>query len=277
MLVVSQYELERLYRERYLPCSFKAQVLHNGIPMQTLQQQAAQQDRDLLRAELGIPEGARVISFMCRLRADKNPEGFLRIARQVIDNPQRKNPVFFLVAGDGKKAALLADSFKPGGLLAGMGAYIGFRDDIPALLKASDITMSTALHEGFGLRVLESMLFGCPSIAYAVGGIPEVYGFGNAPHLSTFEQGKNWLIPKGNESQFVETLVDMVNWSDEAFLALAPQLEAHALQFNLDNHMEQLLSFYQQTFSRLGFPKNSKNAFPVLPVSPLRQLSSLSS
>lgn len=278
MLVVSQYEFERLYRERYLPCSFKAQVLHNGIPMQTLLDQAAEKDRDELRAELGVPPGARVIAFMCRLRADKNPDGFLRVAQRVIESSQRKQPVFFLVAGDGKKAALLADSFKPGGMLDGHGAYVGFRNDIPALVKASDITMSTALHEGFGLRILESMLFGRPSIAYSVGGIPEVYGFGNFPHLSTFEKGKDWLIPKGDEDQFVKKLTEMVNWSDETFEMLAPQLTAHALQFDLEPHIEQLQSFYTATFSRLGL-LSKKSPLPASPSEGVvpRQLSSVSS
>ncbi|MEM0951554.1 MAG: glycosyltransferase [Cyanobacteria bacterium P01_H01_bin.74] len=260
MLVVSQYEYKRLYREKYLPKSFQAQVLHNGIPMQQLKAAAAQSSRSALRQSWSVDDNTRVIGYMCRLRADKNPLALLKIAKQVIRRADRKNPVFFLVAGDGKLADQIAKAFEPGGELYGYGRYVGFRNDIPALINACDITISTSLHEGFGLRVLESMLFGKPSIAYAVGGIPEVYGHtintinghDSQSQLTPFEPGKDWLIEKGDEAAFISCLTEVINWPNERFAALAAEMETHAHQFDLPNHIQQLNRFYEETVMRLG-------------------------
>jgi glycosyltransferase involved in cell wall biosynthesis len=55
---------------------------------------------------------------------------------------------------------------------------LGYRNDIPALLSATDIFCMPSLNEAFGFSIVEAMAAGLPIIASAVGGIPEVVSDG---------------------------------------------------------------------------------------------------
>ena len=52
--------------------------------------------------------------------------------------------------------------------------WVGFREDIPALLQSFDIFALTSLWEGFGLVLLEAMAAGTPVVASCISALPEV-------------------------------------------------------------------------------------------------------
>jgi glycosyltransferase involved in cell wall biosynthesis len=53
--------------------------------------------------------------------------------------------------------------------------FLGFRDDVPALLRAADAVVHSSVYpEPFGRVVVEGMLAGRPVIAAAAGGVPEI-------------------------------------------------------------------------------------------------------
>jgi glycosyltransferase involved in cell wall biosynthesis len=242
MTIVSQYEKDRLYREKFAPSNFEIEVIPNGLPLNAMRDSLEGFSPQAFRQALNIPENVRVVSFVCRLRHDKNADAFLRIAKQVAMHPQRHNPVYFLVAGDGKYAPLFKKAFSQDPVLAPSGQYLGFRSDVPKIIAASDLTVSTSLQEGFGLRILESLLLGKPCVTYAAGGIPEVMDLPEA---------QSWLVPLGDEHAFVEALVSAINLQDDDFKALSPVLQQHAQGFDLAWHVEKMESFYQHVFAEL--------------------------
>jgi len=248
MLVVSDYERRRLYREQYLAKDFKAEVLHNGIPTEDLTARADKTDRLKVRREVfglsqEVAENTRVVSYSCRLTQERNPLAVLRIAKKVLQNKRLNKPVYFVVAGEGKMAGEFEHAFAHDPVLASNGRYLGFRNDIPEIITASDLTINTSPQEGFGLRVLESLIFGRPCITYATGGIPEVMDLPLA---------QSWLIPLHEEDAFAERVVDILNMSDDNLQALAPVLQTHGKGFDISTHIERLLGFYGRTFQKLG-------------------------
>src|SRR5581483_10754460 len=53
--------------------------------------------------------------------------------------------------------------------------FLGFRDDVPALLRAADAVVHSSVYpEPFGRVVVEGMLAGRPVIAAASGGVTEI-------------------------------------------------------------------------------------------------------
>ncbi len=59
----------------------------------------------------------------------------------------------------------------------GLGQHVrllGFRRDLASLLASFDVLLHTAHAESFGLAILEAMAHGCPVVASAGGGVPEL-------------------------------------------------------------------------------------------------------
>jgi glycosyltransferase involved in cell wall biosynthesis len=52
--------------------------------------------------------------------------------------------------------------------------FLGYRRDVPALMRTFDVFALPTRSEPFGKVVIEAMAAGCPVVASEVGGIPEI-------------------------------------------------------------------------------------------------------
>ena len=122
--------------------------------------------REELRAELGF-DGSTLV-FAGRL----GPQKALGLAlASLVDVPG----VALVVAGDGpERAPLEARSAELG--VAGRVRFLGSvpRDTVLRLFRAADASVLPSAWENFPHTVVESLAVGCPVIATAVGGVPEV-------------------------------------------------------------------------------------------------------
>jgi len=74
--------------------------------------------------------------------------------------------------------------------------FLGWRNDIPEILKASDIFILPSLREAFGLVVLEAMISGAVTIATNNGGTVDI-----------IEDGKSgYLIPPQSRERIINTI-----------------------------------------------------------------------
>jgi glycosyltransferase involved in cell wall biosynthesis len=122
--------------------------------------------RDALRAELGLDGDALV--FAGRLGPQKALGVLLEALAGVPD-------VSLAVAGEGpERAALEARTRELG--LGGRVAFLGAvpRGQVLRLFRAADASVLPSAWENFPHTVVEALAVGCPVIATAVGGVPEV-------------------------------------------------------------------------------------------------------
>jgi glycosyltransferase involved in cell wall biosynthesis len=122
--------------------------------------------RDELRAGLGID--GRTLVFAGRL----GPQKALGVALAALVDV---SDVALVVAGDGpERAALEARAAELG--LDGRVRFLGSvpRDAVLRLFGAADASVLPSAWENFPHTVVESLAVGCPVIATAVGGVPEV-------------------------------------------------------------------------------------------------------
>jgi glycosyltransferase involved in cell wall biosynthesis len=150
----------------------KVVALHNGIDLQRFSPRVAQGQRARLRAELGIAPEAPTAVMVGRLAPWKGHEVFIRAAALV----HREMPTArFLILGDSafdppvfraQLEQLVADLDLDGTL-----RFLGFRDDVPEVMCASDLVVHcSTLPEPLGLTPIEAMALGRPVIAAAAGG-----------------------------------------------------------------------------------------------------------
>ena len=84
----------------------------------------------------------------------------------------RPSDIHLIIAGDGPKRALV-ERF----IAAPAGAaitFLGFTDDVRAVLSAADMLVMPSRWEGFPLTVAEAMAAGLPVVATSAGGLADV-------------------------------------------------------------------------------------------------------
>lgn len=141
-----------------------AVIIPNGIDPGRF---AAAADR---RGELGINARVPVAGFIGRLVPDKDPVGFVTVARAVADAlPDAR----FIIVGDGPLRPQVEAAATQRGLASHL-IMAGVRTDIPELLATMDVVVLTSHWEGMPMVVLEAMASARPVVAPALPGLDEV-------------------------------------------------------------------------------------------------------
>lgn len=136
----------------------KVKKIYNGIDLEKFS--SKQEDRNSIRKEIGIEEGAIIIGHVGRFRLQKNHAFIIELASQIC--PRFENLVFLLV-GDGKLQHAMKGLVRRN-VLDKKIFFTGARTDVPALMSAMDMFILPSLWEGFGLTVIEAQAAGLPVI-----------------------------------------------------------------------------------------------------------------
>ncbi len=191
-------------------------------------------DAAALRLELGLPPDAPVVGTVGRLAPQKAPQDFVRMARLV--HARCPDAHFVWIGGGPLEDALrgwLAEAS-----LADVVHLLGYRDDVPQLLRVLDVFALTSLWEGLPRVFAQAMCAGLPIVATRVDGAPEAITHGEngflvapqdmdafAAHVITLledpalrrtlgQRGREMADPQFNQQHMVQQIEDL-------YLALA--------------------------------------------------------
>jgi glycosyltransferase involved in cell wall biosynthesis len=142
----------------------KVTVVPNGVDLERF---APRPPDPELRAALGLDASLPLVGFFGRLEHRKGVDVLLAAAALV----HTKLPVAFLLVGDGPMSGELAARAEAERLPVRL---VGWRDDVPALLRLCAVVALPSRREAFGRILIEAMAAGVPVVASGVGGIPEV-------------------------------------------------------------------------------------------------------
>ena len=190
-------------------------VVYNGIDPSPFEAVTAG-EVDALRRELGL-EGVQVVGAFGRITPSKGQNVLLEALPYLPD-------VHALVVGEAKSeerayAEVLRQQSKDLGLEDRV-HFVGFRRDIPQLMRLSDVVVHTSVApEPFGRVVVEGMLASRPVVATRGGGVLEI-----------IDDGDNGvLVPPGDPKALAEVLRGLLMDPDWA-KALAKSGYATALE-----------------------------------------------
>ncbi len=171
-------EGRRPARSRVIPDGIDLAEFHPGI------------DGSRIRRELGVPEGAPLVTFIARLDPWKGLEVFLRAARLVRE--QVPGTRFLVAGGDIPTHTVYAERMRALASELGLGPSIQFTgwtyrlDDIPEVLAASSVLVHASIEpEPFGLVLIEAMACARPVVATAAGGVLDIVDDGTTGILVT--------------------------------------------------------------------------------------------
>lgn len=136
-------------------------IVENGIDLAPF---AACHQPSAVRAALNTPPEAIVLCCVGRLDEQKGIDILLEAASQL----QSEKQICIWLAGDGPQRPQLENQVRQLGLEAAV-RFLGFRSDVPELLKASDIFILPSRYEAMPMTVLEAMAAGLPTLVTDVG------------------------------------------------------------------------------------------------------------
>jgi len=129
-------------------------------------------ERAETRHELGVPDGAPLLLSAGRLVPQKAISDLLQAFAKLRDLQPAPD---LRIAGRGRLEASLAREIEQLGL-GGRARLLGLRSDVPRLLAASDLYVSSSHWEGLPISILEAMAAGLPVVATHVGDAPRAIG-----------------------------------------------------------------------------------------------------
>lgn len=145
------------------------ETIVNGVDLERFRPRSAA-ERLAVRSALGLSADQLMVLFVARFMDLKAPESFVDLARRL---HERDGRVRAFMCGYGpldQRVRLLADA------TGGAVTVLGLRRDVPELLAACDLFVSTSRVEGLPLNVMEAMACGAPFVAPAIPQIVELVG-----------------------------------------------------------------------------------------------------
>jgi glycosyltransferase involved in cell wall biosynthesis len=148
--------------------------------------------RSAARRSLGLDPDVPVALCLARLVAQKRHDVLLRAWAQL------EQHAVLLLAGDGDQRPAHERLARELGVASRV-RFLGYRDDVPTLLAAADLTTLASDWEGLPMAVLESMGAGLPFVGTAVDGVREVV-----------RPGEGALVPANDPDALTGALADLL-------------------------------------------------------------------
>lgn len=191
--------------------------------------------------QIGASEGNVIVGFAGRWSEEKNPLGFVEIARLVDD----ALPVKFVMIGAGPLRPAIETAIRKAGFAKGRFHLLGEVPDPVPIMGSLDILVVPSILDGRPMAILESLSLGVPVLASRVGGIPELIQHGRT----------GWLHDAHELRAFAATIADAQRDRDDL-----RNMRRHAREFaeaRLD--VKYMLEGYRQEVMRL-LPKDHDRA-----------------
>ena len=217
---------ERISKNKFL-------VLHNIIRPQKF---IVNYTKDEVKIKLGLTPDDTVIGYVGCLSQVKGPFYLLEAFKKILSSyPKAK----LLVVGDGPLKAMLKTVSEEKGIGNSV-LFMGFRRDVPQILKAIDVFVLPSTGEGFGISLIEAMYMGLPCVATNVGGIPEVVENGST----------GILVPPANSEALAKAIKELLDKPELAKKYGAAGKKRVLENFTADKYIEKLENLYDELLNK---------------------------
>lgn len=180
-------------------------VFHiNGVGVDTQKFGSANIDRDEYRKKLGIPENKLIVLAIGELSRRKNHA----IIVEALAKLESKTDFVYAICGREMTAGGTGDEIRRLSREYGVKTVLlGFRSDIPEVIKCADIGVMPSIREGLGLSGIEMLSEGIPLVGSDVQGIREYIIDGKTGYLcnpydvAAFADGLKKLADRDNREK----------------------------------------------------------------------------
>ena len=173
----------------------KVHVIPNGVDVDRFQQDTIA--GNAIREELQIPVDAPVCGIVAALRPEKNHDMFLNGAAKILTSlPDAR----FLIVGDGPERQRLEELATSLNITDSV-HFLGTRQDIPAVLAATNVMLLTSKMEANPVSILEALATEVPVVATRVGSVP----------TTVIDDETGFLVPPGDADALAEQVSKLLH------------------------------------------------------------------
>jgi glycosyltransferase involved in cell wall biosynthesis len=170
LIAVSGFIKKRL-EENFGIAPESVRVIHNGVNPARIER-ARSTEADSFRKQFDIGDEV-VFSLVARITRSKGHYDVIEALRLLPPDL----PYKCVMVGEGRDKAKLQELAARHGLSDRV-VFCGFQDDVPAVMKASDVILLPSHREPFAITILEGMFSGKPMLVSDSGGTPEAVANG---------------------------------------------------------------------------------------------------
>ena len=145
-------------------------TIYNGIDLSPFLEMNYALEREAVRAELGVPQDAHVLTTVAVLRPPKGIQFMIGALPAIL--AAHPNTYYLVVGSGSHQDALIEEASRAG--VSERVIFAGMRRDVPRLMAASDVFVLPTLTEALPTVLAEAMAAKLPIVASRVGGIPEM-------------------------------------------------------------------------------------------------------
>ncbi len=204
------------------------EVIHNAVDRTRFSPDASV--RLTIREELGMPPEETVIGFAGRLSAVKGPDLLLEAFDLLL---KKISGCTLVYAGDGEMRDDLEAKAKALGIEKSV-RFLGFREDVAAVMSAFDIGCVPSRQESFGISALEMMSMKIPLVSNNIYGLAEIAS-----------DEENALIPAQNTPTEICSCLERLIEDETLRQSLAEHAAVTAQQFDVSQLVLKVNGIYR--------------------------------
>lgn len=189
IITINKEDYERAVAKFGKYCSNIHYIPGIGIDLKKFDFNLSISEKKKIRKELGLKEDDFVIIFPARLDKNKNQIFLINCIEKICN--EYGNVHLLLPGKDELNGYCQEITIKK--KIDNKVHFLGHRDDIPKLLKISNLAVSSSVREGFGLNLVEAIYCDLPVIATT-----------NRGHRDIIINGVNGFLINLSEDEFIE-------------------------------------------------------------------------
>ncbi len=210
--------------QRFVDFPKPAHVIYNGLPITPFP-----------NLPNPLPSADQFVLFVGRITAEKQLEHALEVFGALATQDEGLHFVVVGGAGPEDEGYLqeVKDMFTNQDWFKRV-HWLGFCHDVTKWYVHASTLILTSKHEGFGRVLVEAMAQATPVVAYAVGGVPEVFDDGV----------EGYLISPDDKQGMIEACSNIIDDHDLRH-RLGQAGQQRAMQFSIDKHIAQMTAVYE--------------------------------
>lgn len=157
LITINQEDYD-LAKKKFKKCKNIELIYGVGLDISKFDFNMTETEKHNLRKNLGLDDDDFVMIYPARLDKNKNQIQLIKAMKILV---KKNNKIKLLLPGDDELNGYYQQQVKMYNLENDI-LFLGYRNDIPKLLKISDMSVTTSKREGLPVNVIEAMHVGLP-------------------------------------------------------------------------------------------------------------------